>query len=569
MLTDEDLLAAYQKMGQDPNDLRRQSDPFAVPPPVTQEAPPPVQEAPPPPVAQEAAPAAPAPEPAVTRARGGLGQQAKAYDDQQLALSNEQIANAEGAHDKSGQTEESHKQAADLLGQKADLAKTGELDTKRRIEERRAQEQVDEQEARNVYAEMKANADPPDEGTLAKVMAIVGAVGALGGKPGLAQGAAMLGDLHGSKLQAWQAGQNAKGNLHQMALQQVSSTRQGEQNDLDIGAKIAAAEAHTIDAALGQVEQMGLSESARQDAANLRIALQQQTIGGLQKAVAAKQQAAAKARATGQDDALWRMPLPALQQLAVGGGLSEKGQKIYADRMKTEQDITGKSLGAQKTAAEVAKLKAEGGDGQGQEVLPGYRATIPLEKKDISDLRANRVTLTDIQGDLKALAQIRARNKGNIFNDPNDKIQAAEILDGLSGKFSVLQGKGAPSKDEKEGIMANLVNPTDTALISDPEKVYANLTERLEGNYQAGLEALGVVPTGGRAGSGNAHPAAPDPRVRSGFARAPSAASRGIVRDEKGGLSLPNVANMSNEEIQQKLLQGEIPAEFLTATASR
>jgi hypothetical protein len=156
-----------------------------------------------------------------------------------------------------------------------------------------------------------------------------------------------------------------------------------------------------------------------------------------------------------------------------------------------------------------------------QEVLPGYFADVPLEKRDVSDIRSNRRTLDDIQQDFAELAAIRERNKGKIISDANDVANAKTILSGLTGKINQLNGRGAPSEGERKDMVEQLLDPTDTYVRTDPLQVYGAIKARLEGNFNSGIKALGVNP---RVQERNSAPVTRTPEERLGRAQATQAA---------------------------------------------
>lgn len=434
--------------------------------------------------------AEPAPAPDMSVRSAGHGQRAlNAYDSQNLGDANERIAIAGRSGDSHGQDTQSYREQADLHGQQAATSKRLNDDAESRVASRREHEDKYQAHADRLYEDMRTHATPPGPSTMDKVLGIVGMVGALGGKAGLAQGAQALGSmLGGNNLESWAAEQQSKGNLYKNALGMVGSDREGQSHDLDVAQKMTALRAHEIDSGLEQVKSMGLGRDAERHATDLQLQLRTQVRTGLKSMEQDKIRQAAKGQANAKDQYFWSIPLPQLREMP-SQVLGKDGAAVLAQRIKNDQGDRAGEANIAKSQAEASAKAAEGGP---QQPLPGMVATVPLAPSDLHDIKKNRQTLSDIQGDLKRLGEIRARNKGNVFNDPNDVTQAAEILDGLSGKFSVLQGKGAPSKDEKEGIMANLINPTDVAFRANPEKVYAALSDRLEGNFRQGLEDIGI-----------------------------------------------------------------------------
>jgi hypothetical protein len=239
---------------------------------------------------------------------------------------------------------------------------------------------------------------------------------------------------------------------------------------------------------------------------------------------------------------LYRLGIPALRKLQENHQLDELGHKVLQDLIKQDQADKG-------GYADVASKqdKALGvGEGAGQEVMPGYVATIPLEKKDVSDIRTNAQVLRRIEGNFAKLAEIRKRNKGNFkaWVDKDDSRDAQNIISEMTGVMNQFAGRGAPSNAELEDMKEQLLDPTSTYWLTDPEAVYKATMSRLKNNFEAGLDAVGVR----RAGGGQAAPAAAaggsDPRIRKGFAGAVSTRAKPLSDEE----ILNQVRNSADEQ---------------------
>lgn len=543
-LTADELQRALAAAGGNPADLELSEPQMqAAPPPPSPEPPPELQ----PPVPPE--PAAPPPDMSVTRAKGGPSKAIGQYQDANLADANAQIALAGEAGESKAQT---HRESADIRGRQAEQSKSNTDAAKGRVNDLQAHEDRMRAEADRLYEEMRANAHPPPQSTMSKVMGIVGAVASLGGRSGAAQGAAMLSGLFGGDGERWAAEQAANSNLYKAALSGVSSDREGQLNDLDVAGKIIALEGHEVEAALQQVAEMGLSRNATQAARDLQLQARQKVREGLMAVEAQKAKAAAARGQSAQEDALWRMPLESLKQLNAGGGLSELGQKVLSQRVQNDQKDRGGE-------ADIRKKQGEAGTGEGQEVLPGMVATVPLEKKDVSDIRANAQVLSKIKGNYEKLIEIRERNKGNPISqwtNKDDAVLAQNIISEMTGVMNQFAGRGAPSNLELDDMKKQLLDPTDNYVLTDPEKVYRGQMERLERNFQAGLDAVGVrrVGQGSSGGAGGGRGQAGDPRVRSGFAT-PNAESVGIRRDASGGIALPQSRDPSPQELARAYMR--------------
>lgn len=420
----------------------------------------------------------------VQRASGAPTRAINTYQNQNLADANRRIALAGQAGDAQGLDRRTHEERAQLQGRQASQAKANTDQAKADVSARKEHERKYQAEADNLYEEMKAHRTPPSESTMSKVLGIIAAAGSIGGRGGLAQGASMLSGLLGKNQDRWASEQAANSDLYKNALGMVSKDREGAEHDLTVAQRITALEANEFDSALEQAKSMGLGRNAERMANDLQLRLREDTRNGLIKMEQAKAAAATKAGLNARDKYFWDIPLDQLRQMP-SQVLGKNGQEILSKRTKDDQAYRAGE-------ADIKKKQGETGEGPGQEVLPGLVASVPLEKRDVSDIRKNRAVLTDIQGDIQRLSEIRARNKGKVINDRTDVADANQIIDGLSGKMSQLSGRGAPSESERQSIIANLLNPTDTYLTTEPMKVYSALSDRLETNFRNSIEAIGI-----------------------------------------------------------------------------
>lgn len=494
--------------------------------------------------------AAPVDDMSIEAAKGGPRKAIAQYQGEQLADSNERIGliGERGSNDS-----RAYADRAGIRGRQGEQAQANIDDARSRVDEKRSHEDRYRQEADRVYEEMKAHAQPPPQSTISKVLGIVGAVASMkGSSQGLGQGATMLSSMLGSDSSRWAAEQEANSRLYQSALGMVGSDRQGEQNDLEVAQKMTALEAHEINAALEQVSEMGLSKNATNAAKELQLKFGQEVRQGLIGMEQAKAGAAAKMNANAQDDALWRMPLPALQQLADQGGLSEKGHAVLAQKIKNEGgrvDVAGKGLGMQKTQAEIEKLRADGKDA-------GRRLTEGEAKQDAIVAGAKnaykRLLGTVQSGEEVNRGATKETWLPDLFRGETTLSQRADLKNLAMSVLRVESGSAISDQEIEAKYEALPINS------GDPE-IRAQGVQDLLASYRA-LDRQGRL-----ADTAEAHSPGPasDPRVRSGFASAPSAASRGIARDESGNIGLPQIAEMSDDELRAKLLTGQIDPSML------
>jgi hypothetical protein len=468
-LSAEELANAYAMAGGRPEELQLGLPPAPPPAPV-QSLPPPV-----------AAPAGP-----VTAARGGPGQQIKQYDADLLGTANQRIdlAGQQGREESA-----TFERRAGLRGEQATRARAELDDAKGRVEEGRGREREKRDEADRLYEELKANAKPPGKKGIEQVMGIIGSVMAMGGgNRGMAQGASMLGSLLGSDREGWAAEQQSNSNLYRSALAGIDSERGGQSHDLDIASRIAALDAHYYDAALEQAKEMGLSEEAKRVATGLQLDMRDKATSLLRNNAVLAQQKALTGAKTAAEDYFYRVPLEQLRQMP-SQVLGKIGSSVLAERTKRDQ-------GYREGEADIRKKEAGASGEAGQKILPGIVATIPLEKKDVSDIHANAQALTAIKENYRKLAEIRKRHAGKL-PDPGtykqDSDLAGNIISELTGTMNQMAGRGAPSEGERADMIKQLQDPTGVYVFGDPAATYAAQVKRLENNFLAGLEAVGAA----------------------------------------------------------------------------
>lgn len=531
-LTADELANAYASAGGRPDELdfgelpsRQAAPPSSA---YTQPSPAPVVTPPPAAADMHIAPSR----------RAGVGE----YDQQLLDNQNQRIdlagqggAEASAMYDK----------RAGLRGEQAASARAGGDQAKARVEEDRARELRHRDEADRLYEQLKAGAQPPKRKAVEQVMGIIGSVLAMGGgKSGMAQGAAMMGSLLGGDHERWAQEQEANSNLYRAALQGVHADQESQSHQVGLAGNIAALDAHYYDAALEQAKEQGLSAEARRVATGLQLDLREKGIQALRATRVAEMKAAAGARKNTAEDYFWRVPLDQLREMP-SQVLGEQGQKVLAERTKQDQ-------GYRENEADIRKKSAATGEGPGQEILPGVVATVPLEKKDVSDIRANAQALERIKGNYRKLAEIRERHAGRPFaawTDRDDVREAGNIISEMTGTLNQFAGRGAPSNAELEDMKKQLLDPTDTYTLTDPRKVYEAQIKRLESNFEAGLRAVGAERVGGRVQMGQSG-AGGDPRVRPGHVT-PAAAARGVAPGRlPAGPSLQDVAAAQQRQEQ-------------------
>jgi hypothetical protein len=531
--------------------------PQQQPPPVMPQEPPPlVQEAPPPPVEE---PPEPPPDMSVQRARGGPAKAIEAYQGENLADANKRIEIAGRSGDSTGQDAASYDAQAEIRGRQAQQSKTNIDAARSQVEERRAHEQRYQQEADRLYEEMRAHTQPPPQSTISKVLGIVGAVASMGGNKGATAGLGMLSNMLGSDTERWAAEQQANSGLYQAALASVGSDRQGMQSDLDVAQRMTALEAHEIDASLEQVKAMGLSRNATRTAQDLQLAMRQRVRDGLIGMEAAKAKAAGAGRRSAEEDALWRMPLKSLRQLAPGGG-GELASQVLGKReeveTKTQKNTAGGADGVQQGVGGGARI-------------PGLQLTKKPsdvtqrdyeQAKEISDGFSTIRTALDNMAEAQGTPTIQAKR-----NYDKQFAFAVGALNSLANAGVLNPGELAAWKERMPAhVIDNVTGGKIGAAFVDEEADLGTLRDQFKDLAQQKLRSRGYdLESGTGGGRGAKDGPAPDPRVRSGFS-APSAGSVGIQRDAKGGIALPRTGDPSPQELARAYLSEEgVPEEWL------
>lgn len=447
----------------------------------------------------------------VSRAPGAPAQAINAYDAATFQGANERM---DLLRQQGQQQAANHDEQGSLYGEQAAQSRSDADVARGRAMEARDRGDQYTAEADRVYNEMKAHANPPGPKAIEKVMGILGGVMAMGGNQGGAYGAQLVGSLLGSGVdrERWAAEQEHNTRLFQAATSGKASAQNDEAHQFDIAQKMIAADAHYYNAALEEVKQRGLSQDAVNAATQLQMDVRDKALQYGRALEVQKQKAAASAGKNRKEAYFWSVPLDQLRQMP-SQILGEDGQKVLAQRIKNDQTdrsgeegIAGQQLGNAKNAAALAAKGAEEGP---QEVLPGRVATVPLEKRDVSDIRHNAQILEAIKTNYQRLAEIRARNKWlplTSITSANDVREAKAIMSEMTGQLNQFSGRGAPSNAELEDVKGLLLDPTDSYLVTDPAKVYQAQIARLDRSFNGQMNALGIVDA--RAPAGGAPPPA-------------------------------------------------------------
>lgn len=447
-------------------------------------------------------------------------------------------------------------QVADLKGQQADERRQGLDRMASRRDAALSRKDFNRDQAYAELEQMRSRIKNPPDNTVGKVLNIVASVVAMGGNKNAASGLQMLGQAMSSDLQEWE--QEIAGNdaLMKKYLQMNDAEDGSVESELRQEGAISTLAAGVYDAAIDKVMAETQSKEARAVGQEMKNGLRQQYIHHQmqlnQKAGLLKQQTALIRAIAGQPTPEARAALAAQYGKAGLAALAEiqKGDKSAAD-------INATNVGTAKTAAEIQKLRSEGGGGSGAEVLPGFVDTVGLEKGDLADVRKNARITAMIENDIKQLKAIRQKHNGGTFNQ-NDVAAAKDIISGITGKMSQYSGAGAPSEAEREMFVETMTDPTGFYMLKDPIEIYDQKIDRLKAGQRASYEAIGLKPTGQAASSTT--PGSFDPAFRPGTTSTPSAASRGITTDASGQIALPNAkVNLTPEQaagIPEAFLRG-------------
>lgn len=456
----------------------------------------------------------------VQRERGAPLRNARSYQAQSDEVTNQRIEGMGDMGDKAGVDAQGHEERAKLYQAHSERARGYNDEAETATREHEAERARWKAESERLYNDMKANAHPPAESTFAKVMAVVG--GALGHSGG--KGAAIasgLGAMVGERQNEWRSEQAMRGQLYQVAMANAHDEDSATLAKLDTAQKLSALRLHEVDAAAASAEELAQSRTTKSAIQDGRLKLKQDWLDSNMAAEEHKAQLMQKSRANAanaaQRDAISRMPTDQLLALREQGGLSEVGQKILDERIGTsqKQELNDASV-AEKRATAAKNQREAGAAGSEQEVLPGLIATIPLEKKDVSDIRTNAQVLKKIEGNYQQLADIRKRNKGNVNSwvDKDDARTAKNIISEMTGVMNQFAGRGAPSNVELEDMKEQLLDPTSSYWLTDPEQVYKNQVTRLKTNFAAGLESIGIQPKPGAEPSARGGPVAGPKKYR-------------------------------------------------------
>lgn len=527
-LSADELRAALAAAGGNP-------DALDLTEPALQGAPQPAVE-PPPPMPETAPAPQPEPEPApveepkpdmsVKRARGGPAKAIDTYQQENLEDANRRIEIAGESGDKTGQDAASYDAQAEISGRQAKQAQANIDDARTRVDARREHEERYHVEADRIYEQMRANAQPPPQSTLNKVLGIVGAVAGMGGRGNVGQGLSMLTSMLGSDQERWAAEQQANSRLYQAALSSVGSDREGASHDVALAQALTALEAHEIDAALEQVKSMGLSRNATRAAEDLQLGMRSEVRNGLIGMEREKAKSAAARGASMQEDALWRMPLESLRELAAGGG-SELASKVLGKREEVEaktQKNTGGGEGGVQTgvgggaAVDGLQLKKQPRDvtakdyEQAKEIRDGY-VTLQHALDNMAKLQGDATyqakglyddAFTMAVGGLNQMAAAGVVNPGELkaWQDRLPKHIIDNVTGGNSKAVFVDEEKQLKSlRDHLKELAADKLKSRGYAFEPDPtpEEKYADLGAVRPGPGSGGSPsaASGATSSGG------------------------------------------------------------------------
>lgn len=448
--------------------------------------------------------------PHIEQATGSTRQRLNTYKADQLEDANTIVANKSRLGDEAGMTEADHKRQQDIYDRSAEQHRQGTNDAKTELAARREHEARMQAKTDEIFSEMERTKQPPPQKIMSQVLGLLGGIIAGKSPAGGAITSALMG-MVGDDQERWAQEKVANSQLYNAALAGMKSDREGQVNDLETAQRVMAMEALEINDALNSAKQMGLGERANavidEEQHKFMMGVRNEMIQAEEQKLKAEQSAAAKGASLRARERFKGVPTEALVALRDAGGLDPVGLDELNDRLKSKSA----QFGAEKTAAEALKAQNEalGSAGAGQEVMPGYIATIPLEKAEVKEIKQNRRTLTDVQRDFEKLKEIRRRNggvSGALWKNGDDKVEASNIISGLTGKMNQLVGRGAPSNAELEDMKEQLLDPTGRYVLKDPVEIYNRTVKRLEDNYNAGLDAIGVQ----RVGQDRAQPAKTD-----------------------------------------------------------
>ncbi|HEX6239956.1 MAG TPA: hypothetical protein VFZ61_03645 [Polyangiales bacterium] len=369
--------------------------------------------------------------------------------------------------------------------------------TRQRVEQNRTEKLQFEQQANERLARITAMVDkgPPQPGVGAKVMQIIGAVMSAAGGPeaGLGRGMAMLGQSMAGDKDGWLREIQANQSVHQQLMQAAQAQNADSSAEIGVEQGLQELNAGVYNAELERIKAETNSQEVKRVASELQNGLRSQFVD-------AELQKRGTAQRTRGDDVLWRMPMDQLAEQIAAGNVGKHGQEIYQQRAKASQGVRKGEAELEQTAAETEKLRRGNAGGAGEEVVPGYVATVELGPADKTAIRANASATADIVSDLGKLRAIRERNDGGTWN-ANDVSEAKGIMGRMSTKLSQMNGAGAPSESERELFMESLTDPTGFYWRKDPIELYDRQARGFRESFESRMRSIGVVPGGAREGA--------------------------------------------------------------------
>lgn len=252
---------------------------------------------------------------------------------------------------------------ADIQGEKAASVRESLAETRKSVEERRGQQRNFEAMAMERLQRITALADNPPEEVTNKARVIMGGLlnFASGGR--VSDGRKAMGEALAADVERWKAEISANKALLDATLDMSKHAGGEAERDARLDGALLEYGFGAYNAAFEQEKLTAQSQEQRRQAEEAQRTLEK---------------AYPLAR-------MWTMPIPELRAYMAKGELGEEGQKILAERVKTDQgtregelEITGKSVGIQKTQAETEKLRREaGGQAPGVRVAGGFEVADP------------------------------------------------------------------------------------------------------------------------------------------------------------------------------------------------
>jgi hypothetical protein len=420
---------------------------------------------------------------------------------EQVAMQNEALElkgrHGDIANKSDGQiAAEGFDQQAAAAREMEDSRRAGLSQVRERVDTNRTQQQDFEAQALEHYNQITALAGQQPDASRGKALQVVAAVlsmtprGAQVGK-----GLNMLGNMMASDVQRWGQQMEAQRVAQTAALGMAAHEQADSEHELQMEKQLVDLGYGVYGAALERVKAETSSQEAVSVATELQNGLRQNYVAH-QLDLNARTAAAGARRQQGRaDERLETMDLDLLAQEIAAGNVGERGQAIYAKRVKRSQDL-------REGEGKIAKLQREGEGGTGEEVLPGYVSTVALGPSDKTTIRANAMAVNDIISDIGKLRAIRARNDDGGTWNADDRTQAEGIMGRMSTKLSQMNGAGAPSEGERELFAKSLVDPTGFYARKHPIKLYGRMAVDFRSSFNSKLKAIGIVPAGARSGGG-------------------------------------------------------------------